>query len=32
MRDVLGYSGEEIEAARRDGAIGREDAEQPAAA
>jgi hypothetical protein len=32
MRDVLGYSGEEIESARREGAIGSEDAEQQAAA
>ena len=32
MRDVLGFSGEEIEAARRDDAIGSEDSEQQAAA
>ena len=31
MRDVLGYSDGEIEAARREGAIGHEDVEKAAA-
>ena len=32
MREVLGFSAEEIEAARTEGAIGSEDAGEPAAA
>ena len=31
MRDVLGYSGDEVDAARREGAVGSEDAERQAA-
>ena len=31
MRDVLGYGDAEIEAARREGAIGSEDSEKAAA-
>ena len=32
MRDVLGYSGKEVEAWRREGAVGSEGAERQAAA
>ena len=32
MREVLGFSAEEIETARKEGAIGIEDAEEPATA